>query len=92
MDKAYLRSVYRRFWRAGHIAIQDRSPQKPIIREKLRYAFRNETSLPPATAIDNTVQFLLTAGRRRGVENNVIRGLCQVYWRRLDHKQYISLK
>jgi len=89
MDKAYVRSVYRRLWRAGHIAIQNRTPERYIIRDKLRYAFRNETSLPSPTEIDNTERFLLTAGRRRGVENNIVKGLCLVHWKRARRRTYL---
>jgi hypothetical protein len=84
MDKAYLRSAYRRLWRAAHHAVQNRYPQKRTIREKLRYAFRHEESPASAIEIDNTEQFLLTAGRRRGVENQVVKGLCMVHWSRAE--------
>jgi len=80
MDKAHVRSVYRRLWRAGHIAIHNRSPFKRQIRSILRDAFRNETQLPCAQEIDNTEQFLLTAGRRKGVEARVVRNLCHVHY------------
>jgi hypothetical protein len=82
MDKAYIRSLYRRLWRAAHYAVQNRNPEKRIIRAKLRHAFRTETQLPPAIELDNTEQFLLTAGRRRGLENNVVKNLCAIHWYR----------
>src|SRR5271170_3695047 len=82
MDKAYVRSIYRRLWRAGHIAVQNRIPAKYTIRDKLRHAFRTETKIPSPQEVDNTEFFLRTAGRRRGIENNIVRSLCLVYWDR----------
>ena len=82
MDKGYIRSLYRRLWRAGHYAVQNRAPAKYIVRQKLRHAFRTETEIPNAREIANTETFLRTAGRRRGVENNIVRTLCQVDWSR----------
>ena len=88
MDSAHVRSVYRRLWRAGHYAVQNRAPAKYTIRDKLRYAFRTETKLPTALEIDQTEQFLRTAGRRRGVENNVVRTLCFLHWDRSKKPRY----
>lgn len=79
---ANIRNAYRRLWRAGHIAVQNRSPGKYTIRNKLRHAFRTESSLPSADVTNNTEQFLLTAGRRRGVETRVVKALCMVDWKR----------
>jgi hypothetical protein len=83
MDKATIRSIYRRLWRAGHYAVQNRKPATHAIRYKLRQAFRTETSLPPLEVIANTEQFLRTAGRRRGMENNVVKNLCFLHWSRV---------
>jgi hypothetical protein len=91
MDKAYIRSVYRRLWRASHYAIQNRYPAKHSIRGKLRHAFRTETDLPTPSELDNTEQFLRTAGRRRGIENNVIKTLCHVHWSRFGNKYFSGL-
>jgi hypothetical protein len=82
MDTAYVRSVYRRLWRAGHYAVLNRYPARKAIRTKLRYAFRNETQLPSPEEIENTERFLLAAGRRRGLENNVVNNLCHVHYNR----------
>jgi hypothetical protein len=78
----HIRSIYRRLWRAAHYAVQNRAPQKLILREKLRFAFRTETQIPTPLEIDRTEQFLRTAGRRRGVENGVVRTLCHIHWSR----------
>lgn len=88
MDKACIRSIYRRLWRAAHYAVQNRNPSKHIIREKLRHAFRTETQLPSTVELDNTEQFLLTAGRRRGLENNVVKSLCMIHWYRARGKRF----
>jgi hypothetical protein len=89
MDKAYLRSVYRRLWRAGHYAVQDRFPAKAQIRMKLRVAFRTGRDMPTPVEIDNTEQFLRTAGRRRGIENNIVRGMCNVDWSRRNRRRLL---
>jgi hypothetical protein len=91
MDKASIRSLYRRLWRAGHYAVQNRSPPKHIIRAKLRHAFRTETQLPSAIELANTEQFLRTAGRRRGLENNVVKNLCAVHSYRAKGRRLSNL-
>lgn len=89
MDKAYIRSIYRRLWRAAHYAVQNRNPSKYIVRAKLRHAFRTETQLPSAVELDNTEQFLRTAGRRRGLENNIVKSLCTIHWYRARGKRFV---
>jgi hypothetical protein len=84
MSDAHLRSIYRRLWRAGHIAIQNRAPQKYQVRSKIRHAFRTETTIPTSREIDNTEQFLLNAGRTSGLEAKIVENLCHVdYFRSL---------
>src|SRR5438552_10040704 len=82
MNNAYNHRVYRRLWRTGHYAVQNRPPAKYAIRETLRRAFRTGNQLPTPIEIDNTEQFLRTAGRRRGLENNIVKSLCQVHYSR----------
>ena len=89
MDKAYIRSIYRRLWRAGHYAVQNRLPAKYAIRDIIRHAFRTETQLPTATELENTERLLRTAGRRRGLENNIVRNLCHVHWSRARKKKSV---
>jgi hypothetical protein len=90
MDKSYIRSIYRRLWRASHIAIHNRPAPRHAIRAKLRHAFRTETSVPSELEVTNTEAFLRTAGRRRGVENRVVKALCHVDWDRMVNKRYYS--
>jgi hypothetical protein len=82
MDKAYIRSVYRRLYRAGQAAVRHRSPQKYMMRQQLHYAFRTGTTMPTPTEIANTEAFLRTAGRRRGIENNIVSGMMNMAWSR----------
>jgi hypothetical protein len=91
MDKAYIRSLYRRFWRAAHYAVRNRVPERYAIRDKLRYAFRTETELPHSAEIDNTIQFLRTAGRRWGVENDIVSRICHVHWSRSHKSRFVTL-
>lgn len=83
MDKAYVRSVYRRFYRASQAAVRHRGPQKYIIRDHLRHLFRTGTSMPSPTELANTEEFLWTAGRRRGIENNIVSSMMNMQWARL---------
>jgi hypothetical protein len=83
MDKAYVRSVYRRLYRASQAAVRHRGPQKYIIRDHLRHVFRTGTSMPSPTELANTEAFLWTAGRRRGIENNIVSGIMNMQWGRL---------
>jgi hypothetical protein len=91
MDKAYIRSVYRRLWRAAHYAVQYRKPAINQVRSKLRYTFRNETTIPSPEVIARTEQFLRTAGRRRGTENNVVKNMCFVHWSRGVRHGYFGI-
>jgi hypothetical protein len=87
MDKAYIRSIYRRLWRASHLAIQNRPARRYTIRSKLRHAFRTETTIPSPLEVANTEAFLRTAGRRRGIENGVVKALCHVHHDRIVNKR-----
>jgi len=82
MDKAYIRSVYRRLYRAGQAAVRHRAPKKYLMRQQIRLAFRNGTTMPTSLEIDNTVAFLRTAGHRRGIENNIVSTMMNMAWNR----------
>ncbi|CUS14051.1 unnamed protein product, partial [Tuber aestivum] len=74
--------AYRALYKAGLAAVQYSSPARYSIREKLRKAFRHsDPNRFSQQRIDNTVQFLRTAARRRGMEHSIVKNLCKVaYW------------
>ncbi|PUU81364.1 hypothetical protein B9Z19DRAFT_1077326 [Tuber borchii] len=80
-DSTIIRS-YRTLYKAGLAAVQYSSPARYSIREKLRKAFRrSDPSRFSQQRIDNTVQFLRTAARRKGMEHRIVKNLCKVaYW------------
>jgi hypothetical protein len=91
-DAAHLRSIYRRLWRAGHIAVQNHGPQKYQVRSKIRHAFGTETTIPTTEEIDNTEEFLWNAGRKSGLEALIVENLCHVdYVRSLGKFELLSI-
>ncbi|EMR09131.1 hypothetical protein PNEG_02474 [Pneumocystis murina B123] len=74
MNSAQVRRLYRQFLRIGCQAVCNSIPAKYIIRDKIRAAFR---ILPPPTEkIVNTLQFLIRASKRKGLEHAILKNLC----------------
>ena len=92
MSTQYIRSIYRRLWRASTLAVKDDPEGLRVIRNKLRTSFRTETVPPTPIEVHNTERFLRVAGKRRGVEIHVVRNLLLVEWDRLDRKRYERLE
>lgn len=68
--------AYRGLYRAGLHAVQYSKPNRYVLRDQLRKAFRKED---PATfdqqKIDNTIEFLQIAARERGLEHKIVKNL-----------------
>ncbi|RPB14493.1 DUF1763-domain-containing protein [Morchella conica CCBAS932] len=88
--------AYRALYKAGLAAVQYSHPARYAIRDKLRAAFRNprqphqllgEREQFSQERIDNTVEFLRTAARRKGVEHEIVRNLTMVHYWRVMRKQ-----
>ncbi|KTW26737.1 hypothetical protein T552_02741 [Pneumocystis carinii B80] len=74
MNSAEVRTLYRQFLRIGRQAVCDSIPAKYIIRDKIRAAFR--VLPPPTERINNTLQFLVRASKRKGLEHAILKNLC----------------
>lgn len=88
--------AYRALYKAGLAAVQYSYPARYAVRDKLRAAFRSPS--PPhqllghkeqfsQERIDNTVEFLRTAARRKGLEHEIVRNLTLVHYWRVMRKQ-----
>ncbi|RPA91143.1 DUF1763-domain-containing protein [Choiromyces venosus 120613-1] len=73
---------YRALYKAALAACQYSSPSRYCVRDKLRKAFRkSDPNRFSQQRIDNTIEFLRTAARRKGMEHYIIKNLCMVeYW------------
>jgi hypothetical protein len=76
-----LRMAYRKLYQASLAAVQYTVPQRYVVRDKLRKAFR----MTPAShynqrRIENTIQFLQTAAEKRGLEHKIVKNLCLVHY------------
>ncbi|KAG5520023.1 hypothetical protein PMAC_001099 [Pneumocystis sp. 'macacae'] len=77
MNSTELRALYRQFWRIGHQAVRHAVPAKYAIRDKIRAAF--QASPPSAQRIKNTLEFLIKAGERKGIEYSILKNLCRLH-------------
>ncbi|PWW78346.1 DUF1763-domain-containing protein [Tuber magnatum] len=81
-DSTTIIHAYRALYKAGLAAVQYSSPARYSIRDKLRKAFRHsDPNRFSQQRVNNTVQFLRTAARRKGMEHCIVKNLCMVaYW------------
>ncbi|RUS35428.1 hypothetical protein BC938DRAFT_483802 [Jimgerdemannia flammicorona] len=77
------RSLYRSLWRAGDASVAHKTRNKLRIRKKIRQAFEDHRAeTDQAVLADllergmNTITFLETASRRRGIEHSIVENLC----------------
>ena len=85
-----LRTAYRHLYKAALRAVQYTVPQRFVVRDKLRAAFRAAPRpARPTTAgqaqfdprrIANTIAFLETAAARRGLEHKLVKNLCLTWY------------
>ncbi|KAI8136686.1 hypothetical protein BJV82DRAFT_675801 [Fennellomyces sp. T-0311] len=68
---------YRALLKAGYAAVQHERHAKTQIRQRIRDRFES-TSLANETKVQNTIQFLITASKRRGLEHDIVRNICQL--------------
>ena len=81
--------AYRALLRSGLIAVQYSTPARYAIRDKLRASFRSRpASSFDKSRIDNTIEFLLAAGNRVGIEHKIVRNLCLVHYWQNNRKFY----
>lgn len=84
-------SSYRALYKAGLAAVQHSSPARYAVRDKIRAAFRSSTpSQFSQQRVDNTVEFLQIAAKRKGIEHDIVRNLCMVhYWQVMGKKRFV---
>jgi hypothetical protein len=79
--RAEIRLTYRKLYQSALRAVKYTSPDKLIVREKLRHAFRE---LPAesfdAARIARTVEFLDNAARMKGLETKIVKNLIHIAW------------
>ncbi|CCX34961.1 hypothetical protein FPQ18DRAFT_380999 [Pyronema domesticum] len=79
--KATLITTYRHLMKAGLFAVQYSNPARFQIRDKLRDAFRyTPVEHYNPRRIQNTIDFLYTAGRYKGLEHKIVKNLCFVHY------------
>jgi hypothetical protein len=72
--------AYRDLYRHGLRAVQYAVPQRYIIRDRLRRAFRESSpSEFEQSRIDNTIELFKAAARDTGIEHRLIKNLCRVW-------------
>jgi hypothetical protein len=72
--------AYRHLYRAGLRAVSYTTPNRYVLRDRLRRAFRESpTSDFEPERIANTVQFLNNAAKDRGLEHRLVKSLCRVW-------------
>ena len=89
--------AYRKLFKNGLHAIQYAKPQRYVLRDTMRRAFRNENPAEfNSERIENTVRFLENATRDNGIEHKVLKNLMHVRWwqtslvRRRHRQRYVQ--
>ena len=72
--------AYRDLYRHGLRAVQYTVPQRYIIRDRLRRAFRESSPSDfEQPRIDNTIELFKAAAKDTGIEHRLIKNLCHVW-------------
>jgi hypothetical protein len=89
--RAEIRLAYRKLYQNALRAVKYTSPDKLIVREKLRHAFRESPAESfDAARIARTVEFLDNAARMKGLETKIVKNLIHIAWGK--HKIYYNTK
>ncbi len=85
---------YRNLYRHGLQAVRYSSPARHSLKECLQHAFRTGATTNFNTRkIENTIQFLKSAGKDNGLEHRILKNLLHVRWwqaqTRLHRKQFV---
>ncbi|KAL8282224.1 hypothetical protein RB601_000029 [Gaeumannomyces tritici] len=89
MSQADIIYAYRRLYRAGLQAVMYSQPARTVVRDKLREAFRDKSRahLFDRNKALQTVNFLRSAARERGLAHRIVRGMVFVAWHRRRKEQ-----
>jgi hypothetical protein len=83
-----LRTAYRHLLKAAYAAVQYTVPERFIVRDKLRRAFRfSPTSRYNPQRIHNTLEFLDLAATKRGLEHKLVKNLCLVHYHHVSFRK-----
>ncbi|CAG8697269.1 16955_t:CDS:2 [Cetraspora pellucida] len=90
----YARSLYRRLWRAGEASVLYSRPAVKYVHQRIREGFeeyRHEVDKRILNDLferaENTIEFLKTSSRRKGLEHRVIYTLCQMTYIENEYKK-----
>ena len=85
---ATLRLAYRALLKASLAAVQYTVPERYVVRDKLRTAFRfTPVSHYSPRRIHNTLEFLWTAAEKRGLEHKIVKHLCRVHYYQMTFRK-----
>ncbi len=80
---------YRNLYRQGLYAVQYSSPARHTLKRCLQVAFRTGMATDfNARKIENTIQFMKSAGRDNGLEHHILKNLLRVRWWQAQTKLY----
>ncbi|KAA8895482.1 hypothetical protein FN846DRAFT_785006 [Sphaerosporella brunnea] len=83
-----LRTAYRHLYKASLAAVQYTVPQRFVVRDKLRKAFRyTPASRYNAQRIHNTLEFLHHAATKRGLEHTIVKNLCLIHYHHVSFRK-----
>ena len=72
---------YRNLYRHGLRAVRYSSPARYTLRDYLQHAFRTGIAIDlNIQKVENTIQFLINAGRDNGLEHRILKNLLHVRW------------
>ncbi|KAF2722581.1 DUF1763-domain-containing protein [Polychaeton citri CBS 116435] len=82
-----IRAYYRRLYKAGLHSVLYSKPSRFVVRDCIRYAFRNyEPSRLEPARVERTLEFLSRAARVSGLEHRIVRNVTHVWWMRNTQK------
>jgi hypothetical protein len=75
--------AYRNLYRAALRAVHYTAPSRITVRDHLRVAFRRGDPINfDQGKVDNTLMFLESATRERGMEHRILKNITHVWWER----------
>ncbi|KAI9497924.1 hypothetical protein BDB00DRAFT_546572 [Zychaea mexicana] len=75
-----IKNDYRALLKAGYAAVKHERKNKIQIRQRIRNRFEDSSSSLAVNdqKIQNTIEFLKTAAKRRGLEHDIVRNICNL--------------
>jgi len=82
--------LYRKILKSGLKAVCFALPSRYCIRDIIRGGFEDENFRPSIEIIQNTITFLDNAGRRKGIEDRIVKNICFMQWSKAKDKRMHS--